>query len=271
MKKNNHSELRRSGASMHVMSKSDVIHEEEVAHIDPTWHRPQRQVVFFVPTFCTWSYIVDTGPQSGTDAASGDRPADSSGRRPIAGSSRLASAIYGRTVERECGSSGSAGETTPKTLPPHIQRGPNNDIWRETLGFNSVQTSQRYFIGYALMERAVGEETVASTQKPLHLTHPTCHPLLSCVFPHSESTEIQLQPRSCSSSIRGVKTKSAGESMQSHAKLHGWAKGQWLNLSRTSGESGSAASNTCEKHKDICKAGAADWLVPIRNWPKPVF
>ena len=37
---------------------------------------------------------------------------------------------------------------------------------------------------------------------------------------------------------------------------------KWLNLSSTSGGSGSETSNTTEKHSDIGNVGVRDWLVP---------
>ena len=58
-----------------------------------------------------------------------------------------------------------------------------------------------------------------------------------------------------------MKAKSSGESWQSRARLPGSAKTQWLTPSRTSGEKGGEAHNTCEEHTDTWKAGAAGWLV----------
>ena len=55
-----------------------------------------------------------------------------------------------------------------------------------------------------------------------------------------------------------VRKRRVRESHGSRAKLHGPAKAEWLNPSRTSG---GETSNTCEEHFDTCKAGAAKWIV----------
>ena len=58
-----------------------------------------------------------------------------------------------------------------------------------------------------------------------------------------------------------MKAGSSEDSWQPRAKLHGWAKAQWLPLQRMSGGSGAKARTRAKKHTDTCSVGVADWLV----------
>ena len=83
---------------------------------------------------------------------------------------------------------------------------------------------------------------------------------LSFVCSHSGSVKLHWQPKSCASSTC-MNIRNAAEPWQSRARLQGSATGPWLNLLRTSGESGSKISITSEQHLDTCNVGARDWLV----------
>ena len=97
-----------------------------INHIDQTWQYDQLQVGTCVPTVLPRG-IVDTSPRSDADAASVDREED------------LPDSLQPFTdglIERESGSSGSAGETIPKTLAPHIPAG----RWNNSGGTHNLFT-----------------------------------------------------------------------------------------------------------------------------------
>ena len=68
---------------------------------------------------------VDTRPQSDAEAASGDRPTTAPGDREQDVLDWLQPFTEG-LEEGASGSSGSAGETIPKTLAPHLPEKPSN-------------------------------------------------------------------------------------------------------------------------------------------------
>ena len=94
------------------------------------------------------------------------------------------------------------------------------------------------------------------TIKTIQESIDTATPVVPCISHIPAFSKHQ-----ASMAVQGMKIKSSAASWQPRAKHRGSARAQWLNHTFNSATSVSKTSNTCEKHIENCKVGAADWLV----------
>ena len=223
--------------------------KEDNHHISQRWHIHQMQVGPGV--------AVGTSPRSDADAASRDRPPTASGdREPFAEG----------LVERESGSSGSAGETIPKTPVSQIPARPLNTSGGKHQA-STIQLTNRetYFLGCALN---AGRDWRGDHARQLkfkniknHTRHAMCIASLSSdgssCCRHRVSVAVQIllfsQPF--------LRIKTLPESWLPRERFGDLAEVRWLNQISNQGAPERTTSNMCEEHTEGCKVGAEDWLV----------